>query len=423
MDENNNASIPAPEPGEPEPVFTPDDAAPEVAVPVAPEAAPVAPEAAVPEAAPANPFAAYQAAQAPAAEPSAASAPEPYAAAPAQPYAAAPASYAAASQPYQQPVYGYEQPYGYGQGAGAPYGAGQQPPVPPVPPAPVYGWEPPAAGGQKRRWPWFLLGLAVGLVIGMGGCASCVGIMAAASYTDDYASNYDDSYPYDDYHTWPPENDYYTPDDADGEGATTLALTYDEVASLLEADGLEHGTAGADDVCARGYYTVGPEGDIPAGFYYLEGGDLLSRYYVFDASGAGKSVSYDLDDSVQYLGNYFTELDEGDIIAFNPGPEGASMRPAPATSLDPTPPYTNGCYRVGIDIPAGTYAITAAPADDPAISDEDECAAYVMDDLDFDDDSIVDTQYVIPGGTQTVTVTDGQYLELFAATATPSAQE
>ena len=43
-----------------------------------------------------------------------------------------------------------------------------------------------------------------------------------------------------------------------------------------------------------------------------------------------------------------------------------------------------------------------------------------MDDLDFDDDSIVDTQYVIPGGKQTVTVVDGQYLELFAATATPA---
>ena len=81
-------------------------------------------------------------------------------------------------------------------------------------------------------------------------------------------------------------------------------------------------------------------------------------------------------------------------------------------------PICNGCYRVGVDIPAGTYTITAAPVDDPEVTDE--CAAYVMDDLDFDDDSIVDTQYVIPGGKQTVTVVDGQYLELFAATATPA---
>ena len=121
---------------------------------------------------------------------------------------------------------------------------------------------------------------------------------------------------------------------------------------------------------------------------------------------------------MQYLGNYFVELDEGDLIAFEPGVEGAVMKPAPSTSVNPTAPYGNGCYRVGVDIPAGTYTITAAPVDDPEVTDE--CAAYVMDDLDFDDDSIVDTQYVIPGGKQTVTVVDGQYLELFAATATPA---
>ena len=43
-----------------------------------------------------------------------------------------------------------------------------------------------------------------------------------------------------------------------------------------------------------------------------------------------------------------------------------------------------------------------------------------MKDLDFDDDSITDTKYVIAGGSQTVTVQDGDYLELFAAVATPA---
>ena len=49
-----------------------------------------------------------------------------------------------------------------------------------------------------------------------------------------------------------------------------------------------------------------------------------------------------------------------------------------------------------------------------------ECGAYVMKDLDFDDDSITESVYVIAGGTQTITVSDGQYLELFATTATPA---
>lgn len=316
------------------------------------------------------------------------------------------------------PSYGAAAPQPYGAAPQQPYGA--VPPTPPVPPAPVYGYEPPASGGQKRRWPWFLLGLATGLVIGLGGCVSCVGLTVAGyEGVNDYV--YDDySYDYDDpYHSWPPEGDYYTPEDSKPDGATTMALSYEEVTSLLETEGFEAGAPAADGTCPKGYYTVGPEGAIPAGLYALEGGDLLSHYYVFDGDSAtGKGSAYDLDDSVQYLGNYFVELDEGDLIAFEPGVEGAVMKPAPSTSVNPTAPYGNGCYRVGVDIPAGTYTITAAPVDDPEVTDE--CAAYVMDDLDFDDDSIVDTQYVIPGGKQTVTVVDGQYLELFAATATPA---
>ena len=50
---------------------------------------------------------------------------------------------------------------------------------------------------------------------------------------------------------------------------------------------------------------------------------------------------------------------------------------------------------------------------------EYESAAYVMKDLEFEDDSIVETKYVIAGGSQTITVTDGQYVELFAAVMEP----
>ena len=147
----------------------------------------------------------------------------------------------------------------------------------------------------------------------------------------------------------------------------------------------------------------GSQGQIPAGLYYLEGSnEKLSHYYVFD----GDDGRYSLDDSVQYFGNYFVDLDEGDLIVFDPGDE-ATMYPAPSTSTNPTAPYTNGCYRVGIDIPAGSYTITAATVGEGE-TDEDS-AAFVMKNLDFDDDSIVDTRYVIPGGEQTVTVSNGQY--------------
>ena len=54
-----------------------------------------------------------------------------------------------------------------------------------------------------------------------------------------------------------------------------------------------------------------------------------------------------------------------------------------------------------------------------AVADQDS-AAYVMKSLDFDGDTIIDTKYVLKGGTQTVTVKDGEWLELFAAVATPA---
>lgn len=292
--------------------------------------------------------------------------------------------------------------------------------MPPAPAQNIYpGYEPPNPN-QKRRWPWFLLGLVVGLVIGMGGCASCVGIMALADYDSSYDSynSYDDGYDYNydydfgDTDMWAPEDSYGTDEDASPYGGFTL----DEIASVFEADGVAAGEPGEGDVCAKGFYTVGPQGQIPAGLYYLEGSnEKLSHYYVFD----GDDGRYSLDDSVQYFGNYFVDLDEGDLIVFDPGDE-ATMYPAPSTSTNPTAPYTNGCYRVGIDIPAGSYTITAATVGEGE-TDEDS-AAFVMKNLDFDDDSIVDTKYVIPGGEQTVTVSNGQYLELFAATATPVAQ-
>ena len=77
-----------------------------------------------------------------------------------------------------------------------------------------------------------------------------------------------------------------------------------------------------------------------------------------------------------------------------------------------------GCtssYRF-VDVPAGTYAVTVQA--EASAATEYESAAYVMKDLEFEDDSIVETKYVIAGGSQTITVTDGQYVELFAAVMT-----
>lgn len=360
------------------------------------------------------------------------------------------ASYQGQPQPfYQAQAGGYYAP----EGAAAPqpayygtygeaYGGGQQPPVPPtVPPAgspAPYGYEP-AASQQKRRWPWFLLGLAVGLVIGLGGCVSCAGIVAATSYDragTNYAApavpEYDFGMPDSDDnsgHGYDYGYGYgYGQDDGDGQSpegqegspyeSTPGTYSLDEIKSVMFPNGVPSNAPAEGDVCKEGIYTVGKNGQIPAGLYYLEGAeDAESSFYVFE--GSDTPNYYKVDDSVAYFGNYFVELDEGDLIVFKPGAD-LTMYPAPATSFGPKSPYNNGCYRVGVDIPAGSYTITSyVPSADVATADS---GAFVMEDLDFDEDSIKESVYVIPGGKQVITVKDGQYLELFAATATPVSQ-
>lgn len=423
MNENNEnmspegTGIPGSEPT-PAPVVEPAPAA---------EAAPAAAPAPV-SASAVNPFTAQAQAAAPQVAAPVQPEPQPAAAAPVQPYAVyEPVPQQPYQQAYQHAYSAYDQAYG-ASGAG-------QPPVPPTPPAPVYGYEPAgsAESGQKRRWPWFLLGLAVGLIIGMGGCASCVGMMAATSYMDDdaiasnsYGGSRDYGYGYGyDYGYGQRDNGQddsssvpQMPAVPDSE-STAGTYTADEIAKTLFPDGVPTDAPAEGAVCKAGVYEVGASGQIPAGLYFMQGSENAeSNFYVFEAAD-GNAGRYKVEDSVVYFGNYFAQLDEGDLVVFKPGGD-ETMYPAPSESINPTAPYNDGCYRVGIDIPAGSYTITAY--EPSAAVTNRECAAYVMKDLDFDDDSIVDTAYVIPGGKQVITVTDGQYLELFAATATPVAQ-
>ena len=201
--------------------------------------------------------------------------------------------------------------------------------------------------------------------------------------------------------------------------STAGTYTADEIAKAAFPDGVPTEAPGAGSVCKAGVYEVGPSGQIPAGLYFMQGSENAeSNFYVFEAVD-GATGRYKADDSVVYFGNYFAQLDEGDLVVFKPAGD-ETMYPAPSESFGPTAPYNDGCYRVGIDIPAGSYTITTY--EPSAAVTTNECGAFVMKDLDFDEDSIANSVYVIPGGKQVVTVTDGQYLELFATTATPVAQ-
>jgi hypothetical protein len=78
-------------------------------------------------------------------------------------------------------------------------------------------------------------------------------------------------------------------------------------------------------------------------------------------------------------------------------------------------PYLNGVYRVGTDIPAGTYTLSGGDAND-------YCAYFVMNSLDFTGDNVIEQNEfydasTIPSET-TITLEEGTFIELYNMEAT-----
>lgn len=310
---------------------------------------------------------------------------QPYPGQPQQPYTA----YGEPQSSSQQPPY-YPPPYPYGtQPPFPPYSGGQPYPNPAEPPS------------KKKVWPWVLGVCLAVFLLGIGGCVSCTAVAAIIG-----AQEYRDSLPYLDSY------DNYDYGYENGDSDTMLGtFTLDEI---KEAYGDVNNSI-VDGRCSTGVYTVGDGQDLQPGTYFLEGSQTEEmNFYVFEATEDG---SYKLGVAVTYFGNYFTELNSGDVIAFVSSGD-ALFYPLTQAEFTPKAPYQSGLYRVGTDLPAGTYTITSQ--NDAAAVAENDSAAFVMKDLAFSDDSITETKYVIRGSSQTVTVKNGDYLELYAATAKPS---
>ncbi len=288
---------------------------------------------------------------------------------------------------------------------------GALPQTPPPPPGGAVPGAPATTSGgtqpKKRIWPWVLAGSIVAALLLIGGVVACTSTVfsAAVQSMQQRDSVYDrsDLYNYDTQDgLW---NYFYGGNDA----------TFDD---LLDAFNVDAGDpSGADH--GRGAYRVSSTDGIAPGLYYLAGTDTgVSNFYVFDGDDhRDRATTYELETSVEFFGNYYATLDEGDCIIYVPQGDDDTFHLATNEPMAVNAPYQSGCYRVGVDIPAGTYIITAN-ADEARTTDSDS-GAFVMKDLDFDDDSITDSAYVIKGGRQSVTVKNGDYLELFAAIATP----
>lgn len=314
-----------------------------------------------------------------------------------------------AQQPYgqstSQPPYG--QPYQPPQQP--PYGgsAGYQPPQPPQPPYQPYGvsgQEPP----KRKVWPWVLVGCILIGLLGLGGCVGCVACtayMADSGRSNSYSYNYpyDDSYDY----NYNYGDEYgYDPDDY----SSLFTYSYSEI---MENKDLYDNTI-ENGMISNGIYEVGV--DIEPGRYFIEGDPTAEGRYGLYEPNDDAVDSYEMSESIVYFGNYYADLEKGDIIVFSPAADQHMMAVADAT-FAPTAPYSSGLYLVGTDIPAGTYTVTYEQ--DAALNASAEAAAYIMKDLEWDDDSITDEYYAAKGGSHTITVEDGQWVEAYAVTLTP----
>ena len=264
-----------------------------------------------------------------------------------------------------------------------------------------------APAAEAQGVAWVLGGCLLAFVLGLGGCVGCVScaMFLDPGYNGSFDLRYHDGYDgYDGYH-----ERYNGGSDSYGSGILGGFTRQD----IEDAFGGGAGTV-EDGRCTAGVYEVGA--DIEPGRYFLDGSPSAEgSLYVFEREDGG---TYRIDASLVYFGNYYADLEEGDLVAFEAPDDDARMYLASEAAFEPQAPYGSGLYLVGEDIPAGTYAITVDESAEEAA--RQECAAFVMKDLAFDDGSITEEKYVVRGGTQTVAVEDGEWLELYAATATPA---
>ncbi|MCL2888973.1 MAG: hypothetical protein FWE65_00955 [Eggerthellaceae bacterium] len=278
-----------------------------------------------------------------------------------------------------QPQAGYQSPYGYPPPAyQSPYGY------------PGYAQSPPPK--KKLVWPWVLGGCILLAILGLAGCVSCFNAILDQYDSDPYGW-LDDPY-YNEYYDYPYGS--YTLDD--------LRYLVPNAQNKI-----------VDGRATTGIYEVGKGKDLQPGLYYMEGSQTVEgEFFIFKLESNGMFSIYV---NVVYFGNYYVELQEGDAIVFM-APDFATMYRAPSEPMKLSAPYKSGCYRVGIDIPAGSYTITyQSDAVDDAIG---EAGAFIMKNMAWNDDSILEAYFVMKGGSHTITVKEGQYLELYQAQMVPA---
>lgn len=276
-----------------------------------------------------------------------------------------------------------------------------------IPPAPA---DPPAPIRPEKKKTGIIVAIAIiaALLVGMGGCAACAAVLSTTldDADDAWHAHNDFGQEYQNYSTPISEQEFLN-----RETRTDFGLVGSTALDSAELDAVQSSYFGnaskapdANGNYAAGVYRVGT--DIPAGNYWFTGSkSSLSTFYILQPTSAG-ATTYDTVHINSYYGHNLMDLREGEVfILDNEG----TMLPLDQVTESFTPPYGSGVYRVGVDIPEGTYQLVVGDGAD------DYSSCTVMADLDFDEDSsYLYRNYFIKGDKpDTITLESGTFVELY----------
>lgn len=272
------------------------------------------------------------------------------------------------------------------------------PPAPAAPPAPVH----PA---KKKMGVVVAVAIIAALLVGMGGCAACTAVVSATldNADDTWHAHGDFDEGYQNYSAPISEQEFLN-----RETRTDFGLVGSAALDSAELDAIQSNffdNAGkapdANGAYAAGVYRVGT--DIPAGDYWFTGDKAnLSTFYILQPTSAG-ATTYDTVHINSYYGHNLMDLREGEVFILD---NDGSMLPLDQMTESFMPPYGSGVYRVGVDIPEGTYQLVVGDGAD------DYSSCTVMADLDFDENSsYLYRNYFIKGDKPgTITLEAGTYV-------------
>ena len=274
--------------------------------------------------------------------------------------------------------------------------------APAAPPAPTR-----TVGKKKHTGIIITIAIIAVLLLGMGGCAACSAVVSTVFDDSSSALRMDDSFGQNyNYSTPRTEQESLNSQTRSDFGLTGMAALSDTELDNIQSEWFDNSGKAADENgnYAAGVYRVGT--DIPAGGYWFTGmSDELSYFYILKPTKTG-ATTYNTVHINNYYGHNLANLEDGEVLILDNQGTMVSLNQMSKTF---SAPYKSGVYRVGTDIPEGTYQLIVGDGAD------DYSACYVMADLNFDEDSsYLYSDYFVKGDKpETITLKAGTYVELY----------